>query len=251
MPSAHLLVSAASIVAGLVIWQLLAVTHTVSNIVLPPVTAILSNLWHQILSGHFYHNVIATAEPFATGLLIAIAVGTAIGVLMGLNPYVASALNPWVLAFNSVPRIAFVPMLIVMFGIDFRMHVVVVISVAAIPIIINMYQGMKSVDRDLLEMATSFRSSRLYKLVHVQLPYTAPFFISGVRTTLGLALVGEIIAEFFAANAGLGWALNQATLIYDMPTAYSMIIVLAALGIALAQLLRLVERPVRRWNSDS
>jgi NitT/TauT family transport system permease protein len=251
LPNMRVLVGAASIVLGLVIWQVLSVTHTVSDLVLPPVTGILRNLGDQLVSSQLYSNLWATAEPFALGLLISIVGGTAIGVLMGLNTYIAAALNPWVIAFNSVPRIAFVPMLIVMFGIDFEMHVVVVISVGVIPVIINMYEGVKAVDRELLEMTTSFRATRRYKLVHVQLPFTAPFFISGVRTTLGLALVGEIIAEFFAANKGLGYALNQATQIYDMQTAYSMIIFLAALGILLAQLLRLVERRVRRWNADS
>jgi ABC-type nitrate/sulfonate/bicarbonate transport system permease component len=238
----------ASVVGGLALWQLVAVLGWVDPLILPKFSDVISKLWSDLSAGELNEDIVATALPFAVGLVISIIAGALIGVLMGLSRVVDKILSPWVFALNSVPRIAFVPMLVVAFGLGFQMHLVVIISTATIPMIIPMHAGVRAVDVDLLEMGRAFRASRLVAIRRIVLPYSSPFFVSGFRVALGHALVGEIVAEFFASNAGLGFRLNTASQLYDITTAYGMIILLAIIGVALAQLARIVENRMKRWH---
>ena len=128
---------------------------------------------------------------------------------------------------------------------------VVVVATAVFPMIINMHAGVRSVDPELLEMSTSFRASRWLNLRRVVIPSTAPVFSSGFRMAIALALIGEVVAEFFSANRGIGYQLNVASQVYNIKQVYAMMIILAVTGIVLASLARLLERRVERWHGTA
>jgi ABC-type nitrate/sulfonate/bicarbonate transport system permease component len=223
------------------------VTKAVDPLTLPSFTGTVQQLWQDVSTGSLNSDFVATGEPFLIGLAISIVVGSVIGVAMGLSRLGETILTPWVLGFNAVPRIAFIPMTIIAFGLGVTAHSVVVVATAVFPMIINMHAGVRSVDPELLEMSTAFRASRWLNLRRVVIPSTAPFFSSGFRMAIALALIGEVVAEFFSANRGLGYQLNVASQVYNIKQVYAMMIVLAVIGIVLASLARLLERRVERW----
>lgn len=250
-PRVRLLIRIASVVVGLAIWQVIGAFKLVDQLFLPGLSTTLSQLWKELSSGALNKDFLATGEPFLIGLVISVVGGSLIGVLMGLTRVLEDILTPWILGFNAIPRIAFIPMTVIAFGLGIKAHAAVVVATGIFPMIINMHQGVRSVDPELLEMGTSFRASRWLTIRRVVMPSTAPFFVSGFRMTIALALVGEVVAEFFSANSGIGYRLNVASQVYDIVEVYSMMIILAVVGIVLASLIRLIERRVERWYGTS
>lgn len=246
-PRVHLAIQVASIIVGLAAWQLVSEMKWVDPLFLPKLSSTISHLWNDVSSGKMNKDFAATGEPFLIGLVISVVGGSLVGLFMGLSRVVEDILTPWVLGFNAVPRIAFIPMTIIAFGLAIKAHAAVVVATGIFPMIINMHAGVRSVDKELLEMSQSFKASRWLTVRRVVMPSTAPFFVSGFRMTIALALVGEVVAEFFSASSGIGYRLNVASQVYDIVEVYSMMIVLAVIGIVLASLTRLLERRVERW----
>lgn len=247
----RLLIQCLSVLAGLGIWELLGQLKLVDPLFLPTFSSTVQQLWHDVSTGSLNADFVATGEPFLIGLAISILAGSIIGILMGLSRIGETILTPWVLGFNAVPRIAFIPMTVIAFGLGVTAHTSVVVATAVFPMIINMHAGVRSVDPELLEMSTSFRASRWLTLRRVVIPSTAPFFSSGFRMAIALALIGEVVAEFFSANRGIGYRLNVASQVYNIKEVYAMMIVLAVIGIVLASLARLLERRVERWHGTA
>lgn len=245
---ARLLVGAASVVGGLGLWWLIGALKLVDPLFLPSFPSTMSKVWTDLTSGSLNSDFIATGEPFLIGLAISVIGGSLIGMAMGLSRVAEEVLIPWTLGFNAVPRIAFIPMTIVAFGLSIKAHTAVVVLIGICPMILNMHAGVRHVDVELLELAKAFRASRWVTLRRVIIPSTAPFFISGFRMTVALALVGEVVAEFFSSSHGLGYRLDIASQVYDIPEVYAMMIVLAVIGIILASTIRLIERRVERWH---
>lgn len=243
----RLVLQCLSVVVGLGVWELIGALKLVDPLFLPRFSSTIQQLWRDLSSGSLGKDFVATGEPFLIGLAISIVAGSTIGMLMGLSRVLEDIFTPWVLGFNAVPRIAFIPMMVVAFGLAVKAHTAVVVATGLFPMIINMHIGVRSVDPELLEMSTSFRASRWLNLRRVVMPSTAPFFVSGFRMTIALALVGEVVAEFFSASRGIGYRLNVASQVYDIKEVYAMMIVLAVIGIVLASLGRLLERRVESW----
>jgi NitT/TauT family transport system permease protein len=242
------LTSVLSVVGGLAIWELVGVLGLVDPLFLPRLSQTLGRLGTDFADARLLADIGASALPFALGVGLAIVLGCLLGVLMGLTSFLDRVLTPWVLGFNAIPRIAFVPIFIVVFGLGMEGKSAVVVATALFPMVLNMRSGVKSVDAELLEMGTAFRASRMLVLRRIVLPSTLPFFISGFRITIALGLIGEVVAEFFSSNAGVGYRLNIASQTYDITEVYAMIILLAAVGIALSQIVSLLERRIERWQ---
>ncbi|OLT12429.1 hypothetical protein BJF78_04345 [Pseudonocardia sp. CNS-139] len=152
------------------------------------------------MSGGLPADLAASAVPFAIGVAVAVVAGCVIGLAMGGNEVLDRVLGPWVLAFNAIPRIAFVPIFILVFGLGMEGKTAVVVASAVFPMALTMRSGVRSVDPELIEMARSFRASRWLLLRRVVLPSTLPFFVSGFRITVALAVIGEVVAEFFSST---------------------------------------------------
>lgn len=240
-----------SVLGGLGTWQLAAALRLVDPLFLPSLGTTVQRLSTDLAGGGLTADLRASAVPFATGLLVAIVAGCVVGTLMGLSRVVDQLLVPWVLGFNAVPRIAFVSVFIVVFGLGILGKAAVVTATAVLPMVLTMRSGVRSIDPDLVEMARSFDVRRGLLLRRVVLPATLPFFVAGFRITIALALIGQVVAEFFSARAGIGHRLNVASQTYDITEVYAMILVLAIVGIALAQGVTALEKRIQRWHGSA
>jgi ABC-type nitrate/sulfonate/bicarbonate transport system permease component len=231
----------------ILIWQLLG---PLNPIILSYPTEILASAYQLIFQDSRLVEAFAvTFQALAVGMVFASVGGVLLGFVMGRVPVVEVLLKPYVMAFYATPRIALIPLLILWFGIDFQMRVVVVVLSALFPIAINAYQGARFIDPDYDETATSFVANRWQTLRTVIFPATLPFVFTGLRVGLIRGLVGVIVAEMTAAVTGTGRLLLQLGSFFQTGRLLVPVLLLGVIGIFLLWLLDAVQRRVAPWTA--
>ena len=195
----------------------------------------------------------ATWQSFVTltaGYLLAIAVAIPIGMAMGGISVVGAVLNPYVDALSSMPRIAFLPLIIVFLGLGYEAKIFMVFLGAVMPILINTYAGVLHSDAELIEMARSAGAGSGAIFRKIVLPGALPHIVTGLRVGASLALINTVVAELYTAVSGLGGLLSIYGNSFRMAPYFVIVAVLALMGMLLIYGVRLVERRVMRWRID-
>jgi NitT/TauT family transport system permease protein len=151
-------------------------------------------------------------------------------------------------AMYATPLVALVPILVLWFGIYLKAKIIVVFLFAVFPIIINTYQGVRECDKNMLEVARSFRSTEWAVWQDVLLPFALPYIAAGVRLAIGRGLVGMIIAEFYTTISGLGFMVTKYANVFEMDKTFVPVILLMILGVTLTAALKWVERRIAPWR---
>jgi NitT/TauT family transport system permease protein len=184
------------------------------------------------------------------GFAISAVTGIALGVFLGGFRFVARIVDPFVNALNSTPGAAFIPLIIVWFGLYTEAKVVLVWNAAFFPILINTTAGIANANRELVEMGTAFGANRRQLFLNVMLPDALPSILSGLRIGAAISTVGTVIAELTMAQSGLGGLLAQAGNRFQMDKYFAVVIVLMVLGTVITGALRFVESRVGRWRTS-
>ena len=178
----------------------------------------------------------------AEGLAIALVFGTIIGLLMGRSPAVERGFRHYVNSFYAMPMIVVLPLFSLWFGYSGTTRIATIIFAAIFSIIINVADGARSVPREYLEVARSFRSSRLRMLGEIVLPASMPYLLAGFRLAAGRALIGAVVAEFFLSIGGLGYFILYNSRSYRHNEAFVGVLLLAAFGVGFELLGELESR---------
>ncbi len=186
---------------------------------------------------------------FVTGYLISIAFAVPLGLLMGGFRVFGAALEPYVDALSAMPRVAFIPLIIIFLGLGYEAKICVVILGAIMPILINTYVGVLNSDRDLIEMARSGGATDLQIFRKIMLPGAMPYIIAGMRVGAALALINTVVAELYTAVQGLGGLLSIYGNTFRMAPYFVVVFVLALIGLVTMQSLRLLERRIVRGRA--
>ncbi|MCR6670160.1 ABC transporter permease [Devosia ginsengisoli] len=161
---------------------------------------------------------------------------------------VGRTLDPFFNALMATPRVAFIPLIIVLLGLGFWAKITVVALGAVMPILINTYAGVRNGDAELVEMARSAGARPGQVFSKILLPGAAPFIMVGLRLGATIGLINTVVAELYTAVQGLGGLLAIYGNTFRMAPYFVVVLILACLGIAVAELLRLVERRLDRWR---
>lgn len=189
---------------------------------------------------------------YLSGTILAAIAGIIIGGLMGSVRIVGRTLDVYVYALAATPRVAFVPMIIVLLGLGVSAKVFIVFLGAVMPVIINTYKGVQQVDENLIEMARSTGAGQARILRHIILPGSAPYILAGLRLSATLGLINTVVAELYTAVSGLGGLLNIYGSSFRMAEYFVVVIVLALLGVTVNEVLRMLEARLTRWqNTDT
>jgi ABC-type nitrate/sulfonate/bicarbonate transport system permease component len=180
----------------------------------------------------FWTATAITLGAVAQGLLIAVVFGTAIGLTIGRSTIADRMLRHYVNGFYAVPMVIVLPLVSLWFGYTGAARLATIVFAAVFAIIINVADGARSVPREYLEVARSFRSDRLRMLIEIVLPAATPYFLAGLRLAAGRALIGAVVAEFFTAIGGLGYFILYNSRTYRHDEAFVGVLLLAAFGIA-------------------
>ena len=195
----------------------------------------------------FWNATLATLTAVAEGLAVALVFGTMIGMLMGRSPLLERGIRHYVNGFYAVPMIVVLPLFSLWFGYSTNTRVATIIFAAIFSIIINVADGARAVPRDYLEVAKSFRSSKLSVLTGIVLPASLPYLLTGFRLAAGRALIGAVVAEFFLSVGGLGYFILYNSRVYKHNEAFVGVLLLAAFGVGFELLIAWATRRFMPW----
>jgi len=230
----------------LVVWELAARANPHVQLLASSPSEVAATLVAFSGDGTFWSvHVLATAEGFAAGFVVAVVGGLGLGVLMGWRRGVRETLEPFVFVVNAVPGIALIPLFMVWFGYGFTYQVVVVASWSFFPVLLNTMAGVRAADPALLRMARSFGASTKRLLWTVALPDAAPLVFAGVQQALTHAVTGIVGAQMWASASGLGWVIANAAMNIQVEQIIAATVVVAVSGALLNELLGAVAR---RWT---
>ncbi len=230
----------------LIVWQI--VGPFISPIFFTYPTKIAVAFYELTINGELPYYLAQSLEVMFYGLLSAIVVGIPLAVLMARVRWLDWALDFPINALYATPLVAIVPLLVLWFGIYLKAKIIVVFLFAVFPILINTYQGVRECDKNMLEVARSFRSSERRVWQDVLLPFALPYIAAGVRLAIGRGLVGMVIAEFYTTITGLGYMITRYANNFEMDKTFVPVIVLMTLGVSLTSGLKWLERRIAPWS---
>jgi NitT/TauT family transport system permease protein len=205
-------------------------------------------LWQMFATGAIWGPLGVSASAFAIGLSIAIAVGLPVGVLLGRSAALNAMFDPFITAFNATPRLVFLPLFLLWFGLGLWSKVMIVFIGALFPILINTYEGVRNADRVLINVVRSFGATEWGIARLVVVPNALPYIVVGLRLAIGRAVLGVVVAEFFGSEAGLGVVMVRAASRFQVDVVFAGLIVFAAVSLLMTGLVKLLEDRLSRWR---
>lgn len=219
-------------------------------------TEVVGALWDLLIAGKelpalgsIWPNLSASSLAFGVGLGLSILVGLPLGVILGRSTTFDAMFDPFVTALNATPRLVFLPIVLIWFGVGFSSVVVIVFLGAVFPLLINTYAGVKNADRLLINVVRSFGASEWEINKLVVLPNSLPFIVAGLRLAIGRAILGVVVAEFFGgAEWGLGKMMVQAAQSYSVDILFAVLIVFMAISLIMTAAVKQIENRLSRWR---
>ena len=204
----------------------------------------------MFVTGFLWAPLGVSATAFAIGLGLAIVVGLPLGILLGRSDTLNAMLDPFITAFNATPRLVFLPLLMLWFGIGLWSKVAIVFLGALFPLLINSYEGVRNADKLLINVVRSFGAGEWDIARLVVVPNSLPFIVVGLRLAIGRAILGVVVAEFFGAQDGLGVVMVRAASGFKVDVVFAGLIVFAGLSLLMTGLVKLLEDRMSRWRPE-
>lgn len=234
-----------SLTGGLVIWEIVG-RHS-SPLIFVPFSETATAFGRAVLSGELiWHSIISCIE-LSVGFFIGLVVGLVGGLLSAFNRTFRDMTDFWISAAYSTPYVALIPLFIVWFGIGLTSKIALVIFAVFIPVWLNAYAGVTSVDPNLLELAKSFAANRFQTLLWIILPWSLPSLIVGLRLALSRGFIAVIVGELMGATEGLGFLINVSANTFQTAKLLAGVAVLALITIAIVELLKWIQRRTVPW----
>ncbi len=235
-----------SILAGIAIWEIAG--RSTSTAFMVPFSETIVQLWQLMQTGEFIAQVLDSAQLFLTGFVLALIVGAPLGLLLARVRVLRVGVEPYIMILYATPMVALIPFILSMMGFGFAPKVLVVFLFAVFPVLYNTVEGARSIKPELIEVAKSYRSSEWSLWREVMLPYTLPYIMTGVRQSIGRALVGMIAAEFFLSSTGLGQLIMGASQNFDTAGVFASIFLIGLIGVGLMRLGLAIEQRFAHWR---
>jgi NitT/TauT family transport system permease protein len=247
------LLGAGLIVVFLAAWE--AVPHLVTiskgtQLFITTPSAIAATLVKLFGGTAIWHHLSVSATAFALGLALSIVVALPLGVVLGRSPTMNAMLDPFVTAFNATPRLVFLPLILLWFGIGLWSTVVIVFIGAVFPLLINTYEGVRNADRVLINVVRSFGAGEWQINRLVVLPNSMPYIVAGLRLAIGRAVLGVVVAEFFGSDAGIGVMMVNAAGKYQVDVVFAGLIIFMVLSLVMTSFVKALEDRLGRWRPE-
>ena len=233
------------LIAIIALWQAICSIFNVSEFIFPsPIQIVraLFDLWGAIM-GHAWHTFWTTLVGFG----ISIAAGVVLGFIIGSSRFAYAAMYPLMTAFNALPKAAFVPILVVWFGIGIGPAILTAFLISFFPIMVNIATGLATLEPELEDVLRVLGARRMDVLIKVGLPRTMPYFFASLKVAITLAFVGTTVSEMSASNEGIGYLLISAGSAMKMPLAFAGLLVVAVMAMAMYEFFSYIERHTTAW----
>lgn len=240
------LIYPASFAFGLLLWELVA--SQLPDVVFASPTQVGAHLWQATLSGELPSRFAASLEHMLLGLALALLAAIPLGFLMGRNETAFHMFDPVVNAMFSIPSIAFVPFLLIWFGVFFEGRVSLVFVMCVFDILVTVSAGAHDIEPRILQVGRSFAAPRRAMFLKVLLPASLPFLVTAVRIGTVRAVNAMITAELFFATVNLGEYMEDAAALFDAPAMLAVVFLLAVFGLACQEGIKWAEARLMPWH---
>lgn len=234
-------------VAAIAAWQALVSLGIVSRHVLPLPSSIPASFADLVGSGLLVDNLLTTLTEAAAGFAIATGIGLALGGLIAEFRIVERIVYPYLIALQTMPKIALAPVLLVWFGFGLGSKIAVAAVISLFPILVNTIAGLKSCDQGRLDVLRALGASRWDCFRLVKLPNALPFIFAGLSTAVMFALTGALVGEFVGSTQGLGYLIIQANNLMDIPRVFAVLAILCVVGTAVFGAMQFARRKILYW----
>lgn len=228
-------------------WWFLSAGST--SVYFPPLSEILETLREDWLGPLFFQHLVPSIGKFVTGYLIAVLGGVVIGLLIGLSPVVRAAVDPIVQFLRSLPPPVLLPIGLVVFGIGAAMNIFIIVFGAIWATLLNTADGVRGVDTQVRDMASSYRLTFWQRIRYVLLPAAGPQIFVGMRTSLQISIILIVVSEMVGSTSGLGYYVVKSQQSFQVVETWAGTIVLGILGYVATHLFLMVERRVLAWQA--
>jgi ABC-type nitrate/sulfonate/bicarbonate transport system permease component len=239
-----------SIVLFLAFWETSVLLQWVNPLFTSSPSRIVRAAAEMFADGSIWYDLQVSGLEFLVGYGMAVVIGVPLGILMGWYSRLNAVLEPFVSALYATPRIALLPLVMIWFGIGIMSKIAIVFLGAIFPILVNTITGVRTIDADFVKVARSFGATDRQLFLTVALPSSVPMLLTGLRLGLGHALVGIVVGEMYGATHGLGFLIAVSGARFQTDKVMVGIILIATVGILLAELLRQIERRFERWRPN-
>ncbi|MCB1426450.1 MAG: ABC transporter permease [Zhengella sp.] len=226
----------------LLAWEFVPPALGVPRYIIPTASQCLEELIRNIrldnLGGHLLSTFVMTLIGFAVGSFL----GAVIGYLLGMSIFWERVLSPYILALQIAPKVAFAPLFIMWFGFTFWPKLLVTILIVFFPILVNVLQAMKTVDRDIINLARAYNLTRWQIFRKIEFPSTLPSLLAGLRIGSTLAVIGVTVGELVGGNTGLGFLISYGEGQANAAMVFNAILLLTLIGIVLYTAVTWVEK---------
>ncbi|WP_285251192.1 ABC transporter permease [Pseudarthrobacter sp. fls2-241-R2A-168] len=239
-PSAFLLFT-------LAMWEVVPTLLAVPTIYFPSLTKVLAALLDPAALPLYLSNGWVTLSEALLGLSIGATSGFVIGIILAEVDILRRTFYPYIVAFESIPKVAIAPLLLIWFGFGIESKIVVVALLTFFPLMINTMSGFKNVDRNQIEMMRVYGATGPQIRWKLVLPSALPQILTGFEVAVVLSTLGAIVAEFVGGQNGLGVLIIQAQFQMNTPAVFALLLILGAIGVTLNLLVRTLRRRLIHW----
>lgn len=243
----HLLVGGV-LVAMLVLWHLLVTLLDVPELIFPTPLSVAQSLYEGLASGEIVTHGGVTLYEILMGFVIGALLGLLLGAAIGQSTLLEAVLYPYVVAFQTMPKVAIAPLFVLWFGFGVTSKIIITAAIVFFPVLANTIVGLRSAPRDQIDLMTAFTASQWHIFRMVRVPHALPFVFAGLDIGIVLAVIGAIVGEFVGAQAGLGYLIMQRNFSMDAAGMFAILIVLSVIGIVLHRSMQFIARRAIFWT---
>jgi NitT/TauT family transport system permease protein len=231
----------------IVIWEASCRLFEIPSFLLPSPVAIVTSAFGlppEVWLGHTW----ATLRVALMGYMAAIAVSIPLAIALVNSRFLSRTLYPILVIIQSTPIVAVAPIIVVLLGASDLPRVVITFMITFFPIIVSTVTGLLATPEELIELSRSLRAGRSREILHIRLPFAMPYIFSALKISTTLAVIGAVVAEFVAAERGLGFFILFSTSFFKIPQAFAGLVVLVGLSLILFRLCAVAQRKLVPWS---
>jgi NitT/TauT family transport system permease protein len=239
------------LLALIVGWEVYVLVFDVSQMIMPRPTEIWDALVTGFSNGVFKKHLYVTGQEVLVGYVGGVLIGVLLGAPIALSRTFELIFYPYILGLQAMPKVALAPLMMIWVGFGIESKIIITMIVAVFPVLVNVIVGLRAIEPDRIALIRSLNGGVFAEFWWVRLPSAAPYIFAGMKTSIVLALLAAIAAEFVGAEAGLGYLMTQLMFKLDTPGVFAILIILSAIGIVLYTVADWAQRKVVFWDANA
>jgi len=231
-------------------WETVVRVKQIPSYLIPTPSDVYFALVRGLGEGLYTRHIVTTMTEVFVGFGIALVLALVLGVFIALNRTIETYVYPYIIMFQSMPKVALAPVLVIWFGLGITSKIVTVALITFFPILVNTIAGLRSADLDRINLMRSLGATRWQIFRMLQFPGALPFIMAGIEVGIIMALLGAIVAEFIGAEAGLGMLLQSMNATLDVAGQFSILIILSAIGLTMNKAVGFLGDRLLFWDAS-